>query len=113
MHNGVIGQWVATRLRRSSENSTHGPERRGTILNLAAAEQLVSRAKTIEETNATLNPPATLGIGASARMSIRMKLGGKISAKRSKSASQSNANSDNEGESLHFKDLRRFNQLNL
>ena len=100
MHNGVIGQWVATRLRRPSENSAHGPERRGTILNLAAAENLVSRAKTIEEINATLNPPqTTLGIGASARMSIRMKLGGKTSAKRSKSASQSNANSDNESES--------------
>jgi len=98
LYNGVMGQWVATKL--SSEVGRQ--QERGTVPNQAAAEQLVLSAETIDGLmKAETGPPAAglnlHAIGASARMSIRKKLGKSGLAKRSKSASRSAANSDSEG----------------
>ncbi len=98
LYNGVMGQWVATKL--SSEPGRQ--QERGTVPNQAAAEQLVLSAETIDGLmKAETGPPAAglnlHAIGASARMSIRKKLGKSGLAKRSKSASRSAANSDSEG----------------
>jgi hypothetical protein len=92
LYNGVMGQWVATKL-----NS----DQRGTVPNQNNAEQLVENAQTIDQIatapHVSLNPINNLSsIGASARMSIRKKLGKTALAKRSKSASRSTPNSDSE-----------------
>jgi tight junction protein 1 len=111
LYNGVMGQWVATKLSDSSiQNIAKGghnnlpqsnEQSRGTIPNQTNAEQIVSSAQTIDQIcmseNPIQNPINNLhSIGASARMSIRKKLGKSALAKRSKSASRSNANSDSE-----------------
>lgn len=113
MHNGIIGQWVATKInndKQQSDNSSVSSssvimDSKGVIPNQTNAELLVSNAKTIDQVGAAnnnfmsllTNGHSNMSLGASARMSIRKKLGGKGSlAKRSKSASRSNANSDNE-----------------
>ena len=108
LYNGVMGQWVATKLSDSSVNtlasgaplSGVGDQFRGTIPNQTSAEQLVANAQTIDQLCAAgnlSNPINNLSsIGASARMSIRKKLGRATLTKRSKSASRSNANSDSE-----------------
>jgi hypothetical protein len=111
LHNGVIGQWIGTKLNNDkSQTNSQEPtfDIKGIIPNQKNAEHLVSSAKTIEQlssssnnlinilTNGT-NNSNTMSLGASARMSIRKKLAGKGSlAKRSKSASRSNINSDTE-----------------
>ena len=96
LYNGVIGQWVASRLNKNGET---GEEVKGTVPNKVNAEQLVQTASTIEQlysTDEKSNESApTFSLGASARMSIRMKLSGRNTlSKRSKSASRSNQ--DNE-----------------
>ena len=112
LHNGVIGQWIGTKLNNDKSNTSSQESTfdiKGVIPNQKNAEHLVSGAKTIEQlsssnnnlinilTNGTSNSNNTMSLGASARMSIRKKLAGKGSlAKRSKSASRSNINSDTE-----------------
>lgn len=94
LYNGVIGQWVASKLDRLEQG---GEDSRGTIPNQSTAEQLVQTAPTIEQLYSSAQDTQTesssssngFSLGASARMSIRMKLAGKNSlAKRSKSASR-------------------------
>lgn len=92
LYNGVIGQWVASRLDKHGEG---GEETKGTIPNKVNAEQLVQTASTIEQLYSTSEkqsePSSTFSLGASARMSIRMKLSGRNTlSKRSKSATRSN-----------------------
>lgn len=108
LYNGVMGQWVATKLNDQSINSlVHGhrappveAQSRGTIPNQTNAEQLVTSAQTIDElcqaqTASNTHQLNLHSIGASARMSIRKKLArSALASKRSKSASRSNANSD-------------------
>lgn len=114
LHNGVIGQWVATRLNTKSflssgeDQTNFEEEMRGTVPNHENAEQLISAAPTIDQQIAIENNPSgengptsnnsTNGqngftsLGASARMSIRKRLAGKNGtlAKRSRSASRVN-----------------------
>lgn len=104
LYNGVIGQWVASKL-------DSGEDARGTMPNETSAEKLVSNAPTIDQLYSINNPNGSgessttndlKSIGASARMSIRMKLAGRNGlAKRSKSASRTNGapGSDNESNS--------------
>ncbi|CAF0720009.1 unnamed protein product [Brachionus calyciflorus] len=98
LYNGVIGQWVASKLDRNGEGAE---EKKGTIPNKVNAEQLVQTASTIEQlytTTEKLNtePPSTFSLGASARMSIRMKLSGRNTlSKRSKSASRATNEAEN------------------
>lgn len=109
LHNGVIGQWVATKLNREKSDSNNDStfDIKGIVPNQTNAEHLVATAKTIDQlsasnnslinmfTNGSNNTNGNMSLGASARMSIRKKLAGKGTlAKRSKSASRSNANSD-------------------
>ncbi|RNA22847.1 tight junction ZO-1-like [Brachionus plicatilis] len=96
LYNGVIGQWVASRLDKSGEA---GEEAKGTVPNKVNAEQLVQTAPTIEQLYSTSEksnePVASFSLGASARMSIRMKLSGRNTlSKRSKSASRSSQESE-------------------
>lgn len=99
LYNGVIGQWVATKLDNSSQNNDNF---RGTIPNQETAEKIVLNAETIDKLTESSNSFnsntfGAMSLGASARMSLRKKLAGKnVLTKRSKSASRSNANSDTE-----------------
>lgn len=95
--NGVMGQWSASKLDRNEQGGVEGP--RGTVPSQVNAEQMVQTAPTIEQLYSSgkeTSGEQTQGsngfsLGASARMSIRMKLAGKNSlAKRSKSATRSN-----------------------
>ena len=107
LYNGVIGQWVATKL--AGENGES--ELRGVIPNQSNAEQLVQNAKTIEQTylctgnnteniiGGTLNRKHNLAsLGASARMSIRKRLGKNNASVRSKSVSHSDNEMVNENQ---------------
>ena len=103
LYNGVIGQWVATKLDNSSQNNDNF---RGTIPNQETGEKLVLNAETIDQQTQSSNSVqntntfGAISLGASARMSLRKKLGKNVLTKRSKSASRSNANSDTESNLL-------------
>jgi len=114
LYNGVMGQWVATKLVSNGKNAE-----RGTVPNQSSAEQLVLTADTIDglvKADSANNNNIGINfhtIGASARMSIRKKLGKAALAKRSKSASRSNANSDTETEPLpSYKEKNGLSNLN-
>jgi hypothetical protein len=127
LYNGVIGQWVATKLpsmnEQLSEKVVNQDDLRGTIPNLANAEQFVQSAQTIDDKynnainstslNLTTSMKSTvasnaLSLGASARMSLRKKLAGRAGAlnKRSKSASRSNGDLDTVSNSTDINDIQ-------
>ena len=107
LYNGVIGQWVVSKLSSEGGPATDDHDSRGTVPNQANAEKLVVSALTIEQVCANANSASTdnglhttapssgnsMTLGASARMSLRKKLAGRNAlGKRSKSAT--NADSD-------------------
>ena len=116
LYNGVIGQWVVSKLVDTNTSQQSTEDLRGTVPNQANAEKLVANALTIDQlcsNGSSYNGNATamkvnesehkqnitagnsMTIGASARMSLRKKLAGRnVLNKRSKSA----ANADSEAE---------------
>lgn len=124
LYNGVIGQWVATKLPSMNEQlseKVNQDDLRGTIPNLANAEQFVQSAQTIDDkynnainsTSMNLTSMKTtvasnaLSLGASARMSLRKKLAGRGALnKRSKSASRSNGDLDTAANSTDINDIQ-------
>jgi C-terminal processing protease CtpA/Prc len=103
LYNGVIGQWVASKLN-TTLNDEPFEDVRGTVPNLENSEKLATSARTIDQVVAETQEDAMrdsngfahsngfASLGASARMSIRKRLaGGKNTlAKRSRSASRIN-----------------------
>jgi hypothetical protein len=104
LYNGVIGQWVASKLN-TKLNDEPFEDVRGTVPNKESSEKLIATAKTIDQVIADAQEDALYGkdslastsngfasLGASARMSIRKRLAGKNNtlAKRSRSASRLN-----------------------
>jgi hypothetical protein len=124
LYNGVIGQWVATKLPSMNEQlseKVNQDDLRGTIPNLANAEHFVQSAQTIDDKyNNAINSTSinltsmkstvasnALSLGASARMSLRKKLAGRGALnKRSKSASRSNGDLDTVSNSTDLNDIQ-------